>query len=69
MSLGHLILSAGLTVYLVIGATFEERDLVDQFGTTYIEYQARVSMILPGLGRKQDWHGRSHCRDWQGDRI
>lgn len=52
MSLGHLILSAGLTVYLVIGATFEERDLVEQFGTTYIEYQARVSMILPGLGRK-----------------
>ncbi len=52
MSLGHLILSAGLTVYLLIGATFEERDLVDQFGTTYIEYQARVSMIVPGLGRK-----------------
>lgn len=52
MSLGHLLFSAGMTIYLVIGATFEERDLVTQFGTTYVEYQARVSMIIPGTGRR-----------------
>jgi len=52
MSLGHVILSSSMTIYLVIGATFEERDLVSHFGATYVEYQSRVSMIIPGLGRK-----------------
>jgi len=52
MSLGHLLLSACLTVYLFIGASYEERDLVNQFGTVYVEYQARVAMIIPGVGRK-----------------
>lgn len=53
MSLGHLILAAGLSVYLYIGASYEERDLVGQFGYAYVSYQSRVGMILPGLGRKR----------------
>lgn len=52
MSVGHLLLSAGLTIYLIIGATYEERDLVGQFGAVYIEYQSRVSMIIPGIGKR-----------------
>ncbi|MBV1917823.1 MAG: isoprenylcysteine carboxylmethyltransferase family protein [Sphingomonadaceae bacterium] len=53
MSLGHLILATGMTLYLFVGSGFEERDLEGQFGTTYVEYQARVSKIIPGLGRKK----------------
>lgn len=52
MTAGHLLLAAGWTIYLFIGASYEEKDLVGTFGDTYIEYQARVSMILPGHGRK-----------------
>ena len=52
MTLGHLVLSIGLSIYLFIGAGYEERDLVGEFGVSYIEYQASVCMILPGIERK-----------------
>jgi protein-S-isoprenylcysteine O-methyltransferase Ste14 len=35
------------SLYLVIGAHFEERDLVRQFGDRYREYQKRVPMLMP----------------------
>jgi len=52
MSVGHLVLSVGLSIYLFIGASYEERDLIGSFGNSYRDYQSRVGMILPGLGRK-----------------
>lgn len=52
MSMGHLLFAAAMTVYLVIGIRYEERDLVGHFGDTYVEYQARVGMILPGVGKR-----------------
>jgi len=36
-----------LTVYLVVGATLEERKLVREFGEEYRGYQRRVSMLIP----------------------
>lgn len=47
MSLGHLIFAAGMTVYILIGIFFEERDLVRLFGERYRQYQQRVGMLLP----------------------
>jgi protein-S-isoprenylcysteine O-methyltransferase Ste14 len=35
------------TVWIVIGARFEERDLVDTYGDDYRKYQNRVPMIFP----------------------
>ncbi|BBO70656.1 hypothetical protein DSCA_45860 [Desulfosarcina alkanivorans] len=35
------------TVWIVIGATMEERDLVDCFGDAYRTYQRTVPMLLP----------------------
>ncbi|AIG00790.1 Putative protein-S-isoprenylcysteine methyltransferase [Pseudomonas fluorescens] len=49
MSAGHLLLALGLSIYLFMGAHFEERDLVDIFGEQYRGYQKRVGMVLPRL--------------------
>jgi len=35
------------TIWIVIGALLEERDLVTQFGETYREYQRQVPMFIP----------------------
>ncbi len=52
MSLGHLVLAAGMTAYIVIGIGYEERDLIARFGNRYAEYRAKVGMIIPGLGKR-----------------
>jgi protein-S-isoprenylcysteine O-methyltransferase Ste14 len=51
MGLGRLVLAAGLTVYVLVGARLEERDLVAMFGDDYRRYQRRVPMLLPTRGR------------------
>lgn len=35
------------TVWIIIGARLEERDLVDTFGQAYLDYQQRVPRLLP----------------------
>ena len=35
------------TLWIVTGAVFEERDLVDEFGDEYREYQQKVPMLIP----------------------
>ena len=52
MTVNLLILNLGLTIYLVIGAIFEERKLVREYGGAYIEYQEKVPLIIPGLRRR-----------------
>jgi methanethiol S-methyltransferase len=39
------------SVYLVIGAGFEERRLIDRYGTAYRTYRARVPAFVPWRGR------------------
>lgn len=51
MTVGHLLLAGGLTVYLLIGISYEEKDLMAMFGDEYRAYRAKVGMILPGIGR------------------
>ena len=52
MSLGHLVLAAGMTAYILIGISYEERDLIARFGNRYAEYRAKVGMLIPGLGKR-----------------
>ena len=52
MTLGHLVLAAGMSVYVVIAIRYEERDLVGQFGPAYAAYQATTGMLVPGVGRR-----------------
>ncbi len=35
------------TIWIVIGAFFEEKDLIEEFGDDYIEYLKKVPMLLP----------------------
>ncbi len=53
MTYGHLLLSIGMSIYMLIAIQYEERDLVSYFGREYEEYRARVGMLIPGLGRRQ----------------
>lgn len=47
MTAGHALLSAGLSVYILIGVHFEERALVRELGADYLRYQATTSKFLP----------------------
>ena len=53
MSYGHLLLAAGMSVYMLIAIRYEERDLVGYFGENYERYRRDVGMLIPGIGRKR----------------
>ena len=47
MTAGRLLFALGLSLYILIGITFEERDLVRQFGERYRIYRKQVGMLIP----------------------
>lgn len=52
MTAGHLLLAAGMSVYMLIAIRYEERDLVGLFGRDYEDYQGRVGMLTPRVRRR-----------------
>lgn len=54
MSAGRLLFAAGMTVYILIGIRYEERDLEADIGPAYAAYRRRVGMLIPGLGLVRD---------------
>jgi methanethiol S-methyltransferase len=52
MTAGHLLFTAGMSIYILIGIWFEERDLIALFGDRYRAYREQVSMLLPLPGRR-----------------
>lgn len=52
MSYGHLLLSAGMSAYMLIAIRYEERDLTSYYGEDYTAYRKGVGMILPRFGRR-----------------
>jgi protein-S-isoprenylcysteine O-methyltransferase Ste14 len=49
MTLNLLALNIGLTIYLILGAIYEERKLLRVYGAAYAEYQKRTPMLIPLL--------------------
>lgn len=47
MTVGHLLLATGMTIYILIGLYFEERDLARTFGQQYVEYQQTTPKLIP----------------------
>lgn len=47
MTVGRLLLAGGMTVYILVGVTLEQRDLVRAFGDRYRRYQSAVPMFVP----------------------
>jgi len=46
MSVSHFILSTLLSLYIIVGVYFEEKDLVRNFGDTYREYKKEIGVFL-----------------------
>lgn len=49
MTLNLLALNVGLTIYILIGANFEERRLEKEFGEQYQMYAKSTPMLIPGF--------------------
>lgn len=54
MTWNLLAVNLSLSAYLVIGAWFEERKLVQQFGAAYEAYRRRTPMLIPFLKRPSE---------------
>lgn len=53
MTLGHLIFSLTTTIYIIIAVKYlEEKDLRNFFGKEYEEYQKKVPMLFPFIGKR-----------------
>jgi protein-S-isoprenylcysteine O-methyltransferase Ste14 len=52
MTAGHLLLAAGVSIYMLIAIRYEERDLVAFHGRDYEEYRSRVGMLMPRFWRR-----------------
>lgn len=49
MTANMLVVYGSLSIYLLVGAYFEERKLLREYGLPYLEYKSRTPMIVPGF--------------------
>jgi protein-S-isoprenylcysteine O-methyltransferase Ste14 len=49
MTVNTFIVYAAFTIYILIGAVFEERKLLREFGEKYANYKSTTPMLIPGL--------------------
>ena len=47
VSVDRLLFNVLFTTWIIIGTLLEERDLVTEFGETYLNYQRQVPMLIP----------------------
>jgi protein-S-isoprenylcysteine O-methyltransferase Ste14 len=56
MTDNQFVVYASLTIYILVGAYFEERKLLREFGREYAEYRSVTPMILPRLRFRGNKH-------------
>jgi protein-S-isoprenylcysteine O-methyltransferase Ste14 len=49
MTIGHVVFSGGMTLYIFIGVALEERGLARELGAPYADYRRRVPALVPRL--------------------
>jgi protein-S-isoprenylcysteine O-methyltransferase Ste14 len=47
MTVGHLLLALGFTIYIFIGIYYEEKDMREIHGEFYEKYRQKTSMVMP----------------------
>ena len=52
MTWGHMLFSIGMTFYILVAISYEEKDLVGHFGQDYEQYQRDVGTLMPGIGKR-----------------
>jgi protein-S-isoprenylcysteine O-methyltransferase Ste14 len=57
MTVGHLLLAGGVSVFMLIAIRYEERDLTDLFGEDYRHYRSGVGMLAPRFKRRAPTDG------------
>lgn len=65
MTVGHLLFAASLSVYMLLAALVEERDLVAHFGEPYRRYQKTVGMFVPRYARPAFGPGKRATREME----
>lgn len=53
MTIGHLLLALGMSIYILIALRYEEHDLTDLFGDDYRRYRSGVGMLTPRFRRRR----------------
>jgi len=53
MGYSHLLLSVGMTIYVLIGLHYEEKNLITTFGKEYDDYIKNTPMLIPFINRKE----------------
>lgn len=53
MTVNRLALWSFFTIYIIIGALFEERKLLKDFGSVYGEYKAKTPMLIPAIVKRK----------------
>ena len=51
MTVTHLVFAAGMTIYMLVGIQFEERDLAVEL-SDYQQYKRKVPMLLPSFRKR-----------------
>ena len=49
MSMSHFVMAVLLTAYMAIGVSFEENDLIKNFGETYRDYKKEIATLIPKI--------------------
>lgn len=63
LDISTIIVNFIFTFYLIAGAYLEERKLIREFGEKYLNYQKRVSMLVPYKWLKTKIAGRFGARN------